>query len=539
MAKVFHELPPNAGRMIESLRDAGYDFETAVADIVDNSISAGATMIEISATCSLKNGNIRVIIADNGKGMSFEEVCNAMTYGSDERLEEHSLGKFGLGLKTASTSQCRKLSLVSRRKGTDKPVKLVLDIDHTAETNKWEYMEVEPKPDDYRYLEHVAPGNSGTVVKWKKCDRILTRKYSTPGGPAQQKAFEGKLSDLRFHLGIVFQRFLDHDDERAANVTIALNGQMIVPWDPFCKIMSATEEIVNRSIELHDGESNTDVSLGVGAYVVPSRDELTAQEEELVFPKNMSPDKLQGIYIYRENRLIHWGDWCKLAKNEFHQRLCRIELSFGAELDDCFHVDFKKSKISIDSSVASWLKPNVIDPARKAAELRYRGGETAAAKKAAKEVHKKANNTIAKRAAEERAYFIQHMPDQTVKVTNQRGATFIDAKPVEKDSTDMPIVPTESLPDDMLWEARIFKNDDGRIATRAAVNVSHPFYQRAYKACRGNEEAIKALDYFIWSLADAEYATKDEKSVENYEDMRREVSHRLRKLAENIAPSSL
>lgn len=535
MKRTVHELPPNAGRMIESLRDAGYDFETAVADIVDNSISAGATLVNIAATCSERNGNMRVIIADNGKGMSLEEVCNAMTYGSDERSEKHSLGKFGLGLKTASTSQCRKLSLISRNGGDVKPVKLVLDIDHAAQTNRWEYLEIEPKPDDCRYLDNVALGHSGTVVKWKKCDRILPRKYSTPGGTAQQNAFAAKLDSLRFHLGIVYQRFLDFDDDRASNVRIVLNGEDIKPWDPFCKKMPETEQIVQRRIDIHDDEVGADLSLEVGAYVVPSRDELSSKQERIVFPEGQSPDKLQGIYIYRENRLIHWGDWCKLARSEFHQRLCRIELSFDSELDDCFHVDFKKSKITIDSSVAEWLKANILAPARAAADKRYRGGATAAAKKEAKALHKKANNTIVKKAAEDRAYFIQSMPDNKVKVRNKKGATFVEEKAVEEKEQDMPIVPVDNLPDDLLWEARLFKDENGRFATRAAVNVSHPFYQRAYKACKGNDDAIKALDYFIWSLADAEYATKDDASRENYEDMRREVSHSLRKLAESLS----
>lgn len=533
MKNVVHELPPNAGRMIESLRDAGYDFETAVADIVDNSISAGATSIVIAATCSEKNGNIRVVIADNGKGMSLDELCNAMTYGSLERTEKHSLGKFGLGLKTASTSQCRKLSVISRNSGKVEPVKLVLDIDRTAETNKWEYLETKPKPDDLRYLNHVAPDHSGTVVKWKKCDRILTRQYSTPGGNAQMRAFEQKLADLTFHLAIVFQRFLDPDDDRAANVKITLNGKAVRPWDPFCKALPGTETVVEQPVAIHDDFTGEDIVLNAAGYVVPSRDELSAVEEPLVFPPGISPDKLQGIYVYRENRLIHWGDWCKLAKSEFHQRLCRIEISFDEELDDCFKVDFKKSKITIDPEIAKWLKPNIIDPARSAADKRYRGGETAAAKKAAKKVHERANNSIAKKAAEERSYFVKSKEDK-VEVVNAKGQTFVEDKPIEDTERDTIVMPVTELEDGLLWMPRIFRDEEGRMATRVEINVSHPFYQRAYKACEGNDAAVKALDYFIWSLADAEYATKDQDSIENYQEMRREVSRSLRRLSENL-----
>lgn len=533
MKTVVHELPPNAGRMIESLRDAGYDFETAVADIVDNSISAHATKVAISATCSQKNGNIRIIIADNGDGMSLNELCNAMTYGSDERAERHSLGKFGLGLKTASTSQCRKLSVVSRKSGKVRPSKLVLDIDHTAETNKWEYLEIEPKPDDIRYLQNVAPGHSGTVVKWKKCDRILTRKFIS-GGNAQMKAFEQKLADLTFHLAIVFQRFLDKDDDRAPNVEITLNGKAIPPWDPFCRAITSTELVRDQPVAIHDDFSDKDVILHTAAYVVPSRDELNAAEESLVFPPGISPDKLQGIYVYRENRLIHWGDWCRLAKSEFHQRLCRIEISFSEELDDCFQVDFKKSKINIDPEIAGWLKRNIIDPARSAADKRYRGSETSAATRAAKAVHQKSNNNIAKRAAETRPYLVKNRDDHKLEVVNAKGQTFVEKGSVEETERGMAILPVPELEDDLLWAPALFRDEAGRMATRVKINVSHPYYQKAYKACKGNDESIKALDYLLWSLANAEFGTKDEESAENYEDMRQMVSHSLRKLADSM-----
>ena len=357
-----HELPPNAARVIESLRDAGYSFNTAVADIIDNSIAAGADNINVACTMRLDNGEITIAIADNGCGMTLEEACNAMTYGSAEREDIHSLGKFGLGLKTASTSQCRRLSLVTRTGKVTDTVKLVLDIDYAQKVNKWAYLELDPTPFDLRHLNHVAENHSGTLVLWENCDRILGRQYKNPGSAAQRKALDRKIADLRFHIGLVFQRFLDSEDERARNVTISINGRPVEAWDPFCTGFDATDLVRETRVKV-TGVGAKQRYFNVAAYVVPNRDEVYSENASLIFPEGVSPDDLQGIYVYRENRLIKWGDWCNLYKTEFHDRLCRVELSFEADLDTCFNVDFKKSQIEINPSIAEWLKTEVLNNA--------------------------------------------------------------------------------------------------------------------------------------------------------------------------------
>lgn len=528
-----HELPPSAGRVISSLRDAGYDFNTAVADIVDNSISANATTILVAAEMNNRTGQIDVTIADNGCGMTPDEVLNAMKYGSDEREDSHSLGKFGLGLKTASTSQCKRVSLLSRKSGGEDPFKLVLDIDHALNTNRWEYLEEPATAVEMQFLKRVADGHAGTAVRWEKCDRILSRKYSKPGGQTHQAAFDRKVNELRFHLSVVFQRFLDFEDRRAPNVRIALNGEQIHPWDPFCRTLSGTEITYSSNI-LVETNSEEEAPFNIAAYVVPSRDELSLSELESVFPQGISPDKLQGIYVYRENRLIHWGDWCKLRKPDFHYRLCRIELSFDSDLDEIFNVDFKKSRIEIDPSVGDYLTSEVIDQARKKAEARYRGQASVRHKREAEVLHARANNDIGKQAASSRSYHIQKLSDGQSKVVTKSGATYIEPKPIIRNEKNGGVIPVTELPDSVLWQPRLVESASSILQTSVEVNVSHPFYQKAYALCKDNPNAIKALDYLLWSLANAEYSAKDQKSVDNFEEMRREVSRSLRKLAEEL-----
>lgn len=528
-----HELPPNAGRVINSLRDAGYDFNTAVADIVDNSIAAKASTVAITASCMPHNGQIDISITDNGTGMAIEEVFNAMTYGSEERTDLHSLGKFGLGLKTASTSQCRRVSLISRRSVNDQLFKLVLDIDHAKDANRWEYLEETVSSLDKRLFEKGTNNGTGTLVRWEKCDRVLPRKYKQPGGKLHQTAFKKKITGLKFHLAIVFQRFLDEEDDRAPNVQITLNGEVIKPWDPFCKQIDSTIQLPPKEIVADQDDWNKTV-FTVAAFIVPTRDEMSSWDAEKVFPKGISPDKLQGIFVYRENRLIHWGDWCKLRKTEFHYRLCRIELSFSSELDKLFNVDFKKSQIQIDSALGEYLLSEIIEPARRKAEQRYRGNITRRVSREAEQLHSRANAAITKQSVAARSYEVKRTSDGRPRVTTIHGATFTESTPVLRDERGSSILPVKELPEGVLWQPRIVEDAASIMRASVEINTSHPFYAKAYSLCKNDPNAIRALDYLLWSLANAEYSSKDQRSIDNFEEMRREVSRNLRNLAKEL-----
>lgn len=538
----YHVLPPDAGRVIMSLRDSGYDFCTAVADIVDNSIAANASFVRIAAVCSEKDGNILIAIADNGCGMDIDDLCNALTYGSAKREDEHSLGKFGLGLKTASTSQCRKVSLVSRKGRYGDVAKLCLDIDHTEQTGKWEYLESEPTRLDLRYLESAADGGSGTVVIWENCDRLMGRSYKNPGGSTQQNAFKKKVEELRFHLAMVFQRFLDRTDKRAKNVRIVLNGDTINPYDPFALHLKKTTTVYDDELLIGYEECPGEAPVKGTAYVVPSRDELkTNSDLEAVFPQKIAPDSMQGLYIYRENRLIHWGDWCGLHKTEFHYRLCRVELSFDAFLDDCFSVDFQKSKVSLDKIIEEWLKTEVLPEARRIADERYRKGIVSTSTSTSTVTHSRSNKTISKfeDSDSKRQFSVKENARGERTISSKKGRSFTEKIPESSYSKAKANVRTvEGLPDDALWRAGVF-NDGGIPRTYVEINSSHPFYQHAYYACKGNPNAIRCLDYLLWSLAQAEYATKDTDSKENYEDMILEVSRTLRALADDLPINEL
>ena len=187
---------PNASRLIYGLRDTGYNVKTAAADIIDNSIAAGAKNINIEIQL-LHDGRKVVYFGDDGHGMNHEEVRNAMRYGADRRPDAKSLGKFGLGLKTASSSVCKRYSVISRRSEDQPLAKLTWDLEHVEQRNVWEML-AEPVMADQNEMFEEYCGPTGALVIWENCDRLLSKEY-TPG-TKEQAAVKRMSEALSKHL---------------------------------------------------------------------------------------------------------------------------------------------------------------------------------------------------------------------------------------------------------------------------------------------------------------------------------------------------
>lgn len=342
---------PDAPRLINGLRDTGYNFRTAAADIIDNSVAAGATQINVSIDLH-QDGRKFVYFGDNGSGMDADGVFMAMRYGAPQRDNPESLGKFGLGLKTASTSVCRQFTVISRTSTNTAFNKLTWDLDHVEYTGQWEMCRTPVSIDEEEAFDELCGSGAGTLVIWSKCDRILKNNDYEPGGSKEKAAIKHLAKDLRSHIGMIYHRFIDTTDNRERDIEISVNDQIAPPWDPFFKKKSEQVLSIDRQkmpIQLSDG-SNQEAQ--ISAWILPHRDELTEEERKEALITNAR----QGLYIYREGRLISNGGWSSIFSGlDPHMSLLRIEFDFSHELDEAFSIDVKKSRILLDPALEEYL----------------------------------------------------------------------------------------------------------------------------------------------------------------------------------------
>ncbi len=520
-----HVLPPDPARMIEGLRDTGYEFATAVADIIDNSIAAESTLVDIKIDMDYR-GAVQVSIADNGVGMDRNELINAMKYGSQRRDSPASLGKFGLGLKTASTAFCRRLSVLSRSNDDTSALQATWDLDHVISAGEWLLILPEPDKDSLARLEATSSGQAGTVVTWEKIDRLFQREYQKPAGSAARKALDRKVTGLAEHIGMVYQRFLDPSDDRAQNVEIRLNDANVEPWDPYCEGIS--ELVANDTVQV-ELEGGIESSFTIRAFVLPRREEFPNEDAE---KRARITNERQGIYIYRENRLIHDADWLNMFQQEPHSSLLRVEFSFQHDLDDAFNVDIKKSRIMLEEKLWYWLREQFLPAPRRAAQARYRSGQRSNIKGKSTNVHDTSNRNIASKERDIDAADVNVLDAKSgdVEVTNQAGTVRLKLK---VSSALKPgqcyIEPADGIDDGLLWEPCII---DGHNAIR--INTGHPYYHKVYVPNHTSGVTIQGMDSLLWALCSAEFGTVTENNKTHFLEMRYEVSKLLRRLVADL-----
>jgi hypothetical protein len=516
--------PPDAVRVAEGLRDTGYEFNTAIADIIDNSIAAGAENISIILDMDPK-GNIRVAIADDGLGMDKDGLINALTYGSKKRDDPSSLGKFGLGLKTASTAFCRKLTLVSRNGVDAQVLSATWDLDKVPHHN-WSIIIVDASDEEVELLDLYAPEKSGTIVIWDNVDRLLS-EYKRQDGAPKQKAKERYLEQLRQHIAMVYQRFLDHSDSRARNINIYINDVAVEPWDPFC-ITEVQTPIAEKVLELElpDG---TKAGFKIRAFVLPRKEDFHNQE---LAKKARIGNDMQGIYVYRENRLIHGPDWMDMFRKEPHFTLCRVELSFNHKLDDAFKVDIKKSRILLATELYDWMRDKFLSGPRREAEAISRKGQVAKAGAASALLHSSSNNAIHSKANALKSANLNEYDGKTgiATVQNRGGKAHIKIKVVEASSpNELHIKPVPEITNGLLFEPAYISGNQG-----VQVNTSHPYYSKVYIPNRDSSVTIQGLDSLLWALCVAELGCISDETKRKFEEMRFEVSRLLRNLVEDM-----
>ena len=524
MSDNFREIPPDPSKAVESLRNFGYTFEQAVADLVDNSIAANSTKIKINFLRTYDE-DLEFKILDNGDGIKGEEeIVDVLKYGSEDK--DTNFNQFGLGLKTASTSQCKRLTVISKSKNGF--IKGVLNIDIIKDRKKWVYEITENITEEESLpFEHMK---SGTLVIWDKFDKLKIGKSA--------KAFSNKIIKLEHHLAITFQRFLDVNIETAingvsTNVEIELNENKINPFDPFLVTNQNTDLIVDKTLSVPEVQNR---NLKFKGYSLP-RFNSFASKTEMEYAR-VRKAEYQGYYIYREDRLVVFGSWLEKYSQEPHYSLCRIGIFINRDLDDVIASNVMKNKFTFKDDE---LFQNILEhtiPVRKAAQTKYREGNKKVINDKSKNAHESSSKIITSKESELNDFSDATYDEASQKVTfNNHFGKFIAKYKFTppKNSNEINIETVDSLEDGILFEPKFVNSEEtDRTQICALLNTNHDYYRKVIFPNHNNENFINYFDAIIWAFCNAELKTYSDSAKENYRELRVDISRSLRVLVEDF-----
>lgn len=320
---------PSAAPVIQALRSIGYNASTAIADLIDNSLDAKALIININFAYAESDGMIT--ISDNGMGMNEEMLQRAMNIGSkDPRAKRgaNELGRFGMGLKTASFSLGKRLSVLTKKNGAYS--ERCWDLDHVSECNEWQLFTV--IPECVKNKIGTIEDESGTIVCIDKLDRFMGYDSKRK---LKETSFYNKVARINRHLEFVFHSILEKNE-----VKMFINGNEVVPWDPFMRYHPNTMEGEMQMLRINDNR------IKVQYFILPHAAHLTEPEYKKAGGYKGWRDH-QGLYIYRENRLLYFGDWMGLFPKDAASQLARVRIDLPNEADSDWQVDIKKSGINL------------------------------------------------------------------------------------------------------------------------------------------------------------------------------------------------
>ena len=347
-------MPPLPAVLVESLRNIGYTIETALADIIDNSITAKATKVSIKFLWN--NGIPWIAIADNGYGMKDDELKSAMRFGSTSPCSirgTNDLGRFGLGMKTASISQCRKLTVYSKSKGLASACEWDLDQISDDESSGW-MLGVMNKEDIKKDLhlsvlikDFLDKNESGTIVLWRNLDTTMagTEKVDS------ERKFSELMDNARKHLETVFHRFLSPEPGNKV-VNIDFNNSPLISFNPFGPSIPSRQELPMEQININDE------IIKIQPFILPHRNKVSLEEYDR-YAGERGYLQNQGFYVYRNRRLIVNATWFRLIKKEELNKLIRVRIDIPNSLDHIWGINVNKSQVTPPEIVRKQLK-NII-----------------------------------------------------------------------------------------------------------------------------------------------------------------------------------
>jgi hypothetical protein len=363
MSEKYELANPNPEFLIKSIAEQGYSLETALADLMDNSITANASRIEVLT--KIDEEPFILFLSDNGDGMSKESLKKNMQFPSkspEDSRESNDLGRFGLGLKTASFSQTRTLTVLSRKKGGEIFSGLTWDVKHLKNSGKWEIIinseeEIAEILKEYDTISNAHINSSdrfipNTIIVWKglyKFENFLDTKNKQD---ALKEEITNRTSE---YLSIVFHKFLERETNR---IEIRINNTIVKPFNPF---PNPSDKNNVRALDPLQRTFSEDI-VKIQGFVLPNTSiKETKENSNKWTPHNKSLMDMEGLYIYRADRLILFGGWNDLIKKMPRLQLGRLKIEIGNKVDHLFHLNVAKSQINIPHDLKNSFLRAIVD----------------------------------------------------------------------------------------------------------------------------------------------------------------------------------
>src|ERR1035437_5891083 len=504
---------PNANRTFTALRSLGYNLNSSVADLIDNSISAKAKKINI--VLSRKNDSFYLFVQDDGKGMTENRLEEAMRIGSETVYEETDLGKYGLGMKTASLSHCNDLTVISKTK-TSCLSGFQWNMEHIQEANQWELLKLSNKEVEFIFKERVGINYKGsdTIVIWENMSD-LDRNYESYSIKKFAENYLFRVVDeLRLYIANVFHRFLDGSLGGKNHIEIKINKKIVKGWDPFCSKEEKTIKINLKEEASKFLIKGYNKPVRINAYVLPNQQMFSSEKAWKEAKGILSWNDAQGYYIYREGRLIKFGGWQGTKFKDEHDKLARISIDVKSEMDEIFRINVNKNKIQFPELLFNHLK-NIINPlvSKKAKDQYKKSDSKISFANRFRKQNEKLNNiskNFVKKEKIKTSYIGNNGDDKSILINNKAGQ-FISNKISEfysfGNNAKFEVVSGE-LDNDLLWKLV----SDIEEKFKVVVNSRHPFYQKIYEG-NHNKSLTSVIDALFMSLALSELYNKNEQNT--------------------------
>ena len=513
---------PDALRVMEGYRNSGYTPQSAIADLIDNSISAGATKVAVLVSPKV-DGTWKAYIADNGCGMNKDILVKAMQYGSSQQLGKSNLNVYGLGMKVASSSFSRRFTVVSR--GTSgESLAATWDLDEMIE-HPWEFTMDSANSVQLGYLNKTVGDKTGTVVIWENAD------FNSGTGTRSSKKVDALpakdfLADLKSFLEMTFCEYLKPDNSWPT-VEIYLNEDKLSPWfhlDP--DFLNPNWDLITDKLELTVKDKNTELKL---PYILHTGVILGKNdEEEVVGAKIRSrlATKNQGIYVYRLGRLIAPPSWLNTIPQHATRNQLRAVLEIDPRFDGPLKLTFQKDSIELPDEMWEDIRDLLSQYDQSLKKLIGKKKR----KKAPADLHGLSSAAIESAGDLIDMPTVTRISEKEVEIEGLFGPTKTEIRDISGiGSRATRIQMEEDLEGGVLFEPVLHGADQVVL-----INKSHPFYQKIYIALKDEPLAIQGLDFLLFSLANAEWMTRTDRVREQFTQMRMTMGMTLRNLVAEL-----